>query len=233
MLNAQPVEKGIDHHLLDVVDIWQTIQGEGPFVGWPAIFIRLAGCNLQCPLCDTDYTTGRSPLPVASIMELVELRKEERTKLIVLTGGEPFRQNICTLVSELTNRNYRVQIETNGTISPKAFGYMPSIANIVCSPKTPKIDHDILQDAMAFKYVVQAGQVDLDDGLPTSVLGLKVSPARPYNLGARVAMGSVYVQPADEYNDIKNKANMDEAVRSCLKYGYRLCLQQHKAAGLP
>ena len=45
--------------LLAVHSIFYTIQGEGPFAGETAVFVRLAGCNLQCPLCDTDYTSDR------------------------------------------------------------------------------------------------------------------------------------------------------------------------------
>ena len=57
-INSQAIEKSAHYttRSYDVHSIFPTIQGEGPFVGQPAIFIRLAGCNLQCPACDTDYT---------------------------------------------------------------------------------------------------------------------------------------------------------------------------------
>ena len=94
MINIQPIEK-IEHYGvpddggLDVHSIFPTIQGEGPFVGQPAIFIRLAGCNLQCPLCDTEYTEGRIRLSVPVIFDAVQEHIRLFAPLIVITGGEP------------------------------------------------------------------------------------------------------------------------------------------------
>ena len=72
MTNVQKQEgysKDLIGNSLEVVDLWQTIQGEGPFAGMRAIFIRLAGCNLQCPFCDTDYTSKRETLEVRMIYQ--------------------------------------------------------------------------------------------------------------------------------------------------------------------
>ena len=56
MINKQPIEKREPSYegTLQVHSIFKTIQGEGPFCGTPCVFVRLAGCNLQCPACDTD-----------------------------------------------------------------------------------------------------------------------------------------------------------------------------------
>src|SRR4051812_26652612 len=98
---------------VDIVDIFLTIQGEGPEHGKAAVFIRTAGCNLDCPLCDTDYTTNRK---VVLIDDIVAKVKELRNKcLVVITGGEPFRQNTTQYLCEkLLLKGYQVQIETNG-----------------------------------------------------------------------------------------------------------------------
>ena len=72
-INIQPIEKrelSVDGSV-QVHSIFYTLQGEGPFSGQPAVFVRLAGCNLQCPACDTDYTSRRTPMPVAAILDAV------------------------------------------------------------------------------------------------------------------------------------------------------------------
>ena len=231
-MNLQPPEK-IDLGaglLLDVIGVWPTIQGEGPYTGTPATFIRLAGCNLQCPLCDTNYTSGRGRLEVEILVSRVRALKNQ---LVVITGGEPFRQNITELCRLLCKANYLVQVETNGAFSPpEGFYRLKSSVNsiscrlcVVCSPKTSKLagTMDVLVDA--WKYVVRAGEIE-PDGMPTSALGMSGIPARPMNTH------QIYIQPADEKDLSQNTANMKAAVDSCLKHGYRLCLQLHKIAGL-
>jgi len=95
MKNIQPIEKSVfdEEGRLNVVKVWSTIQGEGPFTGTPAVFVRLAGCNLQCPLCDTNYTTNRKLRSAEEVADLVQ-SEHSKTSLVVLTGGEPFRQNV-------------------------------------------------------------------------------------------------------------------------------------------
>lgn len=60
------VPKGGD--FLEVVKIFHTLQGEGPFAGTPAIFVRLGGCNLQCKFCDTEFDHFNS-LSISDIIE--------------------------------------------------------------------------------------------------------------------------------------------------------------------
>ncbi|WP_046973456.1 7-carboxy-7-deazaguanine synthase QueE, partial [Dyella japonica] len=96
-----------------------TIQGEGPFCGQPAVFVRLAGCNLQCPGCDTNYTSNRKKMSHSDIwQEIVHVTGEAKTKLVVITGGEPFRQpEVVNFINYLIDmKGYRVQVETNGTM---------------------------------------------------------------------------------------------------------------------
>lgn len=219
--NQQPREKK-QHSIsgkLQVHHAWETIQGEGPFAGTPAVFFRLTGCNLQCPFCDTDYTSERQLLTVEQC--LTKIRSIRFSGLVVLTGGEPMRQNVAPLCHELIRNGYQPQIETNGTIYVDG---LPSM-EVVCSPKVPKLDVGMCAVVTAWKYVVAADHVDPTDGLPTSTLG-GPRPCRPTN------SSQVYVQPMDEGNEERNKRHIDAAVASCLKYGYRLCLQTHKLIGL-
>ena len=226
-MNTQPAEKVIRSFdgSLDVVDVWKTLQGEGPFAGTPAVFVRLAGCTLRCEKCDTDYTSNRSIHQVGYLLNrVIEMRGASR--LVVITGGEPLRQDIETFVRCLLDYGFSVQLETNGL----HFNIQLPWRDIttVCSPKTPKINTELLPHITAYKYILSADAVDEKDGLPTSALGMPSPPARP-----RVGFcGTVYVQPLDEGSPERNKLHEKAALDSCLKYGYALSLQLHKLLGL-
>lgn len=239
--NIQPISKP-DYRpdgSLDVVSVWKTIQGEGPFSGCSAIFVRLYGCNLQCPTCDSDYTSRRVTRTVNDLVELMEACRQDAPRLAVLTGGEPFRQNVAPLAKKLHGRGWIVQVETNGTTFLEGFPYDHNLTTVVCSPKTPLIDRRVVGKSCVFKYVVTAGQTDPTDGLPLSVLGNGLRPFRPWedersplHFMPQNTRAYVLVHPADEQDDVKNAANLKEAVRVCQKYHYRLGVQLHKIAGL-
>jgi organic radical activating enzyme len=167
MINTQKREAVLkDKKVLEVCDVWRTIQGEGPFAGLPAVFVRLAGCNLNCPACDTDYTSNRMSIRPEQLVERIQYK--QTGGLVVFTGGEPLRQNIGIATKLLYRLGYTVQIETNGMLYRDDMEY--NGLTIVCSPKSPII-HEKLQPLIrAVKYVVQAGFVDVD-GLPTRTLG--------------------------------------------------------------
>ena len=225
MFNAQIPIANTDHpYYLWVKNIWVSIQGEGPFAGRVATFIRLAGCNLACPLCDTDYTKDTRSMSVKKILEVVE--EISKSRLIVLTGGEPFRQDIRCLVDSLLFEVYEVQIETNGTIyRDLAFGHRK--LSIICSPKTPKINKRLRQHITAFKYVVQSGAVD-ERGLPKHTMGFSTPVWKPDKDDKR----QIYLIPLDEGDQAANERNVKQAVESCLEHDYRLCLQQQKIIGV-
>ena len=229
MINIQPIEKS-DHKSdsLDVVRIWKTIQGEGPFAGTPAVFLRLAGCNLQCPFCDTDYTSKRARLTTSELLQSLEMvHGGVSSGLVVITGGEPFRQDLSPIVKELTRIGHRVQIETNGTLFP-GNDFPWDKVTIVCSPKTGDISAPLQMRVAAIKYVLQAGHIDPFDGLPERTLGQTCRVARPLNM----FRGEVYVQPLDEQDQERNLANLQATVNSSLRFGHRLCVQVQKIIGL-
>src|SRR5688572_2748067 len=122
---------------LRVKSVFSTFQGEGPYVGMPAVFIRLAGCNLACDFCDTEFDDGEDTALDALLARTEELAEYQagrdafKYNLAVITGGEPFRQPIGPLCDALIERGFKVQLETNGTL------YRPISrqAAIVCSPK--------------------------------------------------------------------------------------------------
>lgn len=232
MLNLQPREVMEDGTLdgaglaLDVIDVWPTIQGEGVYAGTPAVFIRLAGCNMDCPMCDTDYTSNRKMMALCDVTAEVKRHMKETWNLVVITGGEPFRQPIGPLLDRLASIG-GVQIETNGT------GWQPKITwgrfHVCCSPKGSKLHPQIVNRIDSFKYVLREGEVSKKDGLPTKCLGLDHPPARPpYGF-----LGDVFVQPLDEQDPTRNTLNMKACVESAMKFGYRVGVQLHKTLGVP
>lgn len=223
--NNQPVEKMQMSGMIDLHHMFPTIQGEGPFVGTPAVFVRLAGCNLQCPACDTDYTSKRQMFKARDLVAEVQKISARPRQLVVITGGEPFRQSLRPFVDKLLEYDYRVQIETNGVLY-QDLAY--SFISVVCSPKTPRISPELEPYLCALKYVVRAGEIDPKDGLPLTTMGMTTPVARP----GRTFRGEVFVQPLDEGHAGKNLENEQAAVESCMKFGYRLSIQTHKIIGL-
>lgn len=222
-MNIQPIEKKREHDgsSLQVNSIFHTIQGEGPYAGHPAVFVRLAGCNLRCPNCDTEYSL-REELGLQRILsEMLEKRGHSATRLCVITGGEPFRQNIRPFMEMLLRNGWAVQIETNGTLYQELPYHQ---ITVVCSPKTGSINKLLLQHLSALKYVVDASALG-QDGYPDIALGHGTSPLpRP----ARGFRGRVYLQPFDSGNLEENKRHQQATIDACFKTGSIYCHQLHK-----
>ena len=117
-----------------VNEIFYSIQGEGPNVGKPAIFLRLGGCNLKCKWCDSKYTwhPKHSDNRILLNTKIVQEIKKYPCKHLVITGGEPLLQQdgLKDLLSNL--KNYYIELETNGSLPLKINKY---IEQINCSPK--------------------------------------------------------------------------------------------------
>lgn len=236
MLNKQiPIKQELDDGLiLSVNNVFYTIQGEGMFAGNPAIFIRLSGCNLQCPACDTDYAYGTrwSVTQIGDSVKEMTANSSTLKPIVVITGGEPFRQNILPLIKHLIlDLDMIVQVETNGTLFVDlGVMFIHPHFHIVCSPKAGKVNKQLARHIKAYKYVIHADSVDPFDGLPILALDHSASPkvARPEN----DFKGIIYVQPIDVQDEQENKRHLKAAIDSCMNHGYRLCLQLHKIIGM-
>jgi len=211
---------------LPVVDVWPTMQGEGPYSGQPAVFVRLGECSLRCTWCDTDFDKYelRTIYQIAAAVDVC--RDLVNTRLVVVTGGEPYLHNLDPLFAALWSDGLRVQVESSASVRPK--GELWERATTVVSPKTPIIQAVFKSPSViAWKYVV-----DLHDtGLPagnTQVPGQPGRPAKPLN------KAPVYLQPLDYcFTDVPDPAYTNELCRAhvvnlCLQTGYRLSLQLHK-----
>src|ERR1700749_3825119 len=98
-----------------LIELYKSVQGESSFTGVPCIFVRLAGCNLRCAWCDSEYTfAGGKPYTVDEIIAQIEGLAPCR--LIEFTGGEPMLQSkeLLPLMERLLAQNYTLMIETSG-----------------------------------------------------------------------------------------------------------------------
>lgn len=209
----RPPEKG-DGSTLFVQEIFPTLQGEGPLAGTPAIFIRLGGCNLACSFCDTEFESFSALTLHEVLTQVAGCRLQE--KLIVLTGGEPLRQNIVPLCEALIAEGFTVQIETNGTL----WRPLPESVRIVVSPKNTGMGYqplrpDIADRAEAIKFIISKSNSLYND------IFIVTPRATP-----------IYVQPMDEMDEEKNAANVQRCLEIAQQTGARLSLQLHKMLGI-
>jgi 7-carboxy-7-deazaguanine synthase len=134
--------------MLQLAEIFYSIQGEGEHTGKPAVFVRLAGCNLSCDFCDTDYSLKFFATVDDVVAKVRELGKD--CPMVVLTGGEPFAQREAVdLIDALRKDGRRVHIESNGTIASD----LPDDVWLTVSPKE-RVDTRMAKRANEVKLIV-------------------------------------------------------------------------------
>jgi organic radical activating enzyme len=206
-----------DGKILKVNNIFRTLQGEGPLAGYPSIFIRMSGCNLACYFCDTEFDAYQELSLKEIYSKILELSQGfflNKLPLIVITGGEPLRQNISPLCKKLLTLGYPIQLETNGTLMAPD---LPEEVRVVCSPKPVKgryypIKPEILTRSLAVKFLISAFDPDYQT-CPDLGQGLTIP---------------TYLQPIDLYDPEKNAANLAFTMDLAMKKGLVLSLQNHK-----
>ena len=189
-----------------VNEIFYSLQGEGFWTGTPMVFLRMSGCNLKCPFCDTDHLGFRE----MSAEEMVEevSRAGGDCKRVCVTGGEPGLQLDRKLVDALHGAGYIIHLETNGT-RPLPEG----VDWVTLSPKEGvdglKGDGTVVLERADEVKVVFAGSVDGK---------WATFPAKWH-----------FLQPCDTGDPEKNKAiltgTLDYIRRNPV---WRLSLQTHK-----
>ena len=117
---------------LPLMESFYTIQGEGYHSGKAAYFIRLAGCDVGCSWCDVKESWDASVHPLVDVREIVTKANESKSKIAVVTGGEPLMYNLDGLTSQLKSSAFQTHLETSGAypltgkwdwicLSPKKF----------------------------------------------------------------------------------------------------------------
>ena len=102
---------------LMITEMFGSIQGESTHAGRLCFFVRLAGCNLRCSYCDTDYSLTPADGVEMSIDSVVSHILKEGFNLVEITGGEPLTQgNVVKLCDRLLETGCEVMIETNGSL---------------------------------------------------------------------------------------------------------------------
>lgn len=152
-----------------IAEIFYSIQGEGPAMGRPATFVRLAGCNLRCEGCDT-HLKHWDELLLEEVLEWIEGCR------VVITGGEPTLQmdELCDLVDLLHRDGKEIHIETNGT-NPLPKEVMKKLQYAVVSPKLGSDFHQTYwsrQENTHFKFVIGASPWCWPSGLLEGLLPL-------------------------------------------------------------
>ena len=115
----------------NIVEIFDSIEGEGKRTGAPATFIRLAGCNLRCTYCDTSYALEdtHDDYKTMSLEALLKLLEKRHFSRVTLTGGEPLTTpHVDELIYQMLRRGNEVNIETNGSVDTSfLFDYMQNM----------------------------------------------------------------------------------------------------------
>jgi 7-carboxy-7-deazaguanine synthase len=191
--------------MIQLSEIFYSIQGEGTWTGTPAVFVRLAGCNLACDFCDTDYSL-KFFATAAGVAACVR-EAGGACPMVILTGGEPLAQTeTLELIDVLRRDGRRVHIESNGTI----FTQLPDDVWLCVSPKE-RVDPRMALRANEAKLIV-------DGRVPEEHVAL--FPQLPVILLQPEGNKRQNVEIALEYA----KAHPDR---------YRLSLQTHKMIGVP
>lgn len=196
---------------MKVIEIFESIEGEGLRTGKLSTFIRLEGCNCRCSYCDTKYSYENSTFVEMSLNEILFKIKEIGNNLLTITGGEPLiHDNIEDFIEILNSENYKINIETNGTV-PINFLLKYENVLITMDYKCPssnmedKMNLDnlkILRNSDVLKFVVG----EYSDLLKMNDI------VKKYNIGCNIYISPVFGKI--EYKEIvefmkKNKKNLN------------------------
>jgi organic radical activating enzyme len=231
---------------LAISEIFYSIQGEGKTMGYPAVFLRLGGCNLMCGgmgtqtdkelhneaewRCDTiEVWTKSITKPISEILDSKYKMELKRGAHLIITGGEPLMQQtslipFIALIKEETN--CFIEIETNGTIIPKK-ELLELVDLFNCSPKTKNSGNE--EDIRLKPKALRAINEDSKD----SIFKFVISNLYDYNeiitdFGNYISRDKVWLMPAGENQKLLN-TNKELVANICkehnLKYTTRLHIE--------
>ena len=188
-----------------VNEIFYSLQGEGYWTGTPMVFLRLSGCNLKCPFCDTDH----SAFEEMTADEIVAVAKAAGgpCERVCVTGGEPGLQLDKVLVDALRDAGYKVHVETNGTRP------LPDVDWVTLSPKEDV--KGLKGDGTVVLERADEVKVVYEDGVDEKWAAF---PADWH-----------FLQPCDTGDPEKNQALVQKTIDHIQRHPlWRLSLQTHK-----
>lgn len=212
--------------MINVMEIFHSIDGEGIRAGELTTFIRLAGCNLACKYCDTAYSIN--PKSEAFMkMEVVDIADKVLYQNVTITGGEPLLQSeVVDLCIVLSKRGISVNVETNGTIVPPAVPDIGSGTFFTVDYKTGCSGYEDKMSAQVFQRLsekdvikcVVASRQDLENALKNLKTWLP-------NLGEK---NSPWVYFSPVFGKIQPREIVDFMHMNSLTGKFRVQLQLHK-----
>ncbi|MDU0355636.1 7-carboxy-7-deazaguanine synthase QueE [Paraglaciecola aquimarina] len=221
--------------LYKINEVFESLQGEGSYTGLPSIFVRLQGCPVGCPWCDTQHTWTIDPeseLSSAEVMaqntessnwfeqsveQLIQLFADQGyvAKHVVITGGEPCLYDLSAITTRLIDDGYSVQIETSGTYEIIAHAdTWVTVSPKVNMPGGKPVLKSAMLRANEIKHPI-AMQKHVEE-LDQVLLLLGDSP-----------IPNVYLQPISQ-----QKRATELAIKTCIARNWRLSLQTHKFIGI-
>lgn len=228
--------------MLNICEVFATIQGEASLTGTPSIFLRTQGCDVGCPFCDTKYSwafeaqhdvgieeawqtligspvgSRSSGIRVDGIKLLSKIKAwKPGIRHIVITGGEPMAQpdEVRKFVVEAYAEGYSVQIETSGT-----YPINVPLAWITVSPKIGMPGGR----AIVKQAILRADEIKMPVGKPGDVEKL-LNFINDHCLDPREL--PIWLQPISQG---KNATQL--CIDTCFEYGFRISIQTHKYLGL-
>jgi len=216
---------------LPVNEIFQSIQGEARWAGTPSVFIRLQGCAVGCPWCDTRHTwtlAAGDEISVAAMLtktrdaatfarlgadELVALVAAFQARHVVITGGEPCERDLTELTEKLIALGRGVQIETSGTEAVRvAAGTWVTVSPKFDMPGGRRVRDDALARADEWKIPV-GKQADIDAALAA--------------LADRPRPREIWLQPLS-----RNPKATELCIAGATRLDFRVSVQIHQFLGL-
>ncbi|MGB2925506.1 MAG: 7-carboxy-7-deazaguanine synthase QueE [Limnothrix sp.] len=208
-LTIEPLATIDDSYAYPIVETFHSIQGEGAWFGVSAFFIRLAGCDVGCPWCDTKNSWSAKHHPTVTVAELCKQVAAAKPQMVVITGGEPLMHDLRPLTRRLQALNIPLHLETSG-----AYPLSGEFDWVTLSPKTFKPPlSDIYGQVNELKVVID-GEADLDWAIAEAQ---KIDPTIPK-----------YLQPQWE-NEASQRLVFDHVLANP---DWRLGLQTHKFLGV-
>lgn len=203
-----------------VIEIFDSIDGEGIFTGCLATFIRLGGCNMRCSYCDTGYALNAKDGAEMSIDDIVCRAKLIGNTHITLTGGEPLiNPDSLRLVSALCDAGFIVNIETNGSVDVTLFQNDKTVITMdyktISSGENKKMSIDrinTLRKCDVLKIVCE----ESDFGDITAML-LKIKTE-----------ATVFISPVFGKIELKSLVSFAKRLRNCGLKNIRVQVQLHK-----